>query len=125
MGTTVRNAQAKNSKVLETARAAKVIQDEARQEMASYFDSGERALEAKDWDSAVECFEAGLAPDLRKAVNGEKNWRSCVKEMEDALASVSEYRDAEAAARAHASEALTQAEGFVVTQEWSDCVRTH
>ncbi len=118
----LQKAMAKNSEVLQTARAAKIIQDEAREEMQSYFDSGEKALETKDWDAAVECFEAGLAPDLRKAVNGEKNWRSCMKDMENALASVSEYRGAEAAARAHASEALTQAEGFMVTQDWSDCV---
>lgn len=118
----LQKAMAKNHEVLETARAAKVIQDEARQEVQAYFDSGEKALEAKDWDTAVECFEAGLAPDLRKAVNGEKNWHSCIKDMESALASVSEYREAEEAARAHASEALTRAEGFVVTQDWSDCV---
>ena len=87
----LKKAMAKNLEVLETARAAKVVQDEAREEMRSYFDSGEMALEARDWDGAVEYFEAGLAPDLRKAVNGEKNWRSCVKEMETALTSVAEY----------------------------------
>ena len=87
----LKKAMAKNLEVLEIARAAKVVQDEAREAMRSYFDSGEMALEARDWDGAVEYFEAGLAPDLRKAVNGEKNWRSCVKEMETALTSVAEY----------------------------------
>jgi hypothetical protein len=112
----LQKAMAKNAKVLETARAAKVIQDEARAEMRSCFDEGESALEERDWDAAVECFETGLAPELRKAVNGEKNWESCVAEMEAALASIAEHREAEAGARAHASTRLSEAEGFMITQ---------
>ena len=74
----LKKAMDKGGKVLETARAAKVIQDEARGEMKAYFAAGEEALEVKDWDKAVECFEQGLSEDMRKAVNGEKNWSSPV-----------------------------------------------
>eukprot|EP01045_Picozoa_sp_COSAG04_P015840 COSAG04_NODE_1282_length_7399_cov_9.510822_5_plen_1136_part_00 len=118
----LKKAMEKLVTTLKTAEAAKATQDKARDQMRDCLEAGEAALEAKDWAAAIEAFESGLEPELRKAVNGEKHWTSPVKDLELGLESVAEHRTAEADARTHASSCLTEAEEAMVCQEWADCV---
>ena len=70
-------AMDKLNKTLESAVAAKETQDIARRSMLEHFQAGEAAMEEREWDTAVASFQAGLTPELRKGVNGEKGFDYC------------------------------------------------
>ena len=114
-------AMAKMTKTLEIAHAAKAIQDKARAEITGCFEEGTAAMEVRDWDSAMEAFEAGLNPDLRTQANGEKGWQSCFEHLDRGLNAVVQHRGAEGDARELASGSLSDAESAMIERDWERC----